>query len=179
MSSRSALALLLSPWLAGIALAEVTIDPESQFTWDGVHGPLVPSGEAPPNVSIEDGAVAFAMDSGHQPTHDIPKLNDGTYGNSFSWIGVGTRDIEVGDGNIVNTTFAGIDFAGTAEVNITSFAFGRSNRGDEFADRTQGTYYVQTTTTPDPGVDTPDEDWSTIGSLNIDSNAFPNTYRHL
>jgi len=171
--------LAVSACIAGIAEAEVTVVAGSMFTWDGNHGPLVPDGTVSPNSSLEPGAVSFAMDSGHQPAHDIPKLNDGSYGNSFSWIGLVTRDIDVGGGTIVNTTLAGIDFAGTNPINITSFSFGRSNRGDEFADRTTGTYYVQTTATPDPDISTPDGEWSTIGEINISSNSFPDTYRHL
>lgn len=161
----------------GSAGAAVTVGGGSQFTFDGVDGPLVPDGTVPANLANAPGALSFAMDSGHQPTHDIPKLNDGVYGNSFSWIGVTTRAIDVG-GSVVDTTFAGIDFPGNNLHRISSFAFGRSNRGDEFADRTMGTYYVQLTVTPNPGVDTPDGDWTTIGSIDIDSNAFPNTYRH-
>ena len=173
------LCLAVFPWLASVVEAEVTVAVGSQFTWDGVDGPLVSSGIVPPNAATAgNGAVAFAIDVGHSPPHSIPGLNNGRYGNADSWIGVQTRDIDVG-ATVVNTTFAGIDFAGTAAINITSFAFGRSNKGDEFADRTQGDYYIQLTTTPDPDVNTPDDEWSTIGSINIPFNSFPNTYRHL
>jgi hypothetical protein len=177
---RRKLTLTLSVFssLAVIAGAEVEVLPDSSFSWDEIHGPIEPSGIVPDNLSTEDGATAFAIDTGHNPPHTIPGLNNGEYGNSNSWIGVESREIDVGD-DIVESTFAGVDFAGTDLHNITSFAFGRSNLGDEFADRTQGTYYVQTTETPDPDVDTPDEEWSTLGGLEIFSNDFPNTYRHL
>ncbi|MDA0814033.1 MAG: hypothetical protein O3C21_16785 [Verrucomicrobia bacterium] len=164
--------------LAVISSAEVEVLPDSSFTWDEIHGPIEESGIVPDNLSTEEGATAFAIDVGHNPPHSIPGLNNGMYGNSNSWIGVESREIDIGD-DIVESTFAGIDFAGTGLYHITSFAFGRSNLGDEFADRTQGTYYVQVTETPDPDVDTPDEDWKTLGSLEISSSSFPDTYRHL
>jgi len=168
-------------WNSGVANAEVTVQPGSMFTWDGIDGPLEESGVVPDNLSTEQGATAFAIDTGHNPPHTIPGLNNGEYGNSNSWIGVATAEIDVdGDGEgDVETTFAGIDFAGTDLHSVTSFAFGRSNLGNEFADRTQGTYYVQTTVTPDPDIDTPNADWSTVGSVEISSNSFPDTYRHL
>ena len=164
---------------AGAANAAVTVLEGSSFTWDGNDGPLVESGDVPANLGLS--ATPFAIDVGHNPPHAIPGLNDGIYGNSNSWIGVTTRPIDLNnDGTTdVDTTFAGLNFLGEAPHLITAFAFGRSNLGDEFADRTQGTYHVQVTTTPNPNVDTADADWSTIGSVEISTNDFGDTYRHL
>lgn len=174
------LCLIFAPVLALSSVEAVTtVGAGSQFTFDGVDGPLVPGGVVPDNLAhVANGSVPFAMDTGHPPTHSIPGLNNGIYGNSESWIGLGTRNIDVGGGTIVDTTFAGIDFAGTSPHSIASFAFGRSNLGDEFADRTAGTYYVQLTVTPDPNISTPDGDWTTIGSIDISTSAFGDTYRH-
>ena len=166
-------------WSGFSANAATTVGPGSQFTFDGVDGPLVPGGVVPDNLAhVSNGATAFAIDVGHSPPHAISGLNNGVYGNPDSWIGIATRDIDVGGGNIVNTTFAGVDFAGTGPHRIASFAFGRSNLGDEFDDRTTGTYFVQLTLTADPDINTADGDWTTIGSIDISSNAFGDTYRH-
>ena len=161
------------------ANAATTVLPGSQFTFDGVDGPLVPSAIVPDNLALAtNGSVPFAIDAGHGPTHSIAGLNNGLYGNNASWIGHTGRDIDIGGGEIVHTAIAGIDFAGSDAHRIQSFAFGRSNKGDEFADRTTGDYHIQLTTTPDPDLNTSDGDWNTIGTINIDSNDFPNTYRH-
>ena len=173
------LSLAVFPWIASVAEAEVTVAAGSEFTWDGVHGPLVPSAIVPDNLALaSNGSLPIAIDAGHGPTHSVAGLNNGLYGNVNSWIGHTGWDIDIGGGEIVHTAFAGIDFAGTAAISITSFAFGRSNKGDEFADRTTGDYHIQLTTTPDPDLNTSDGDWNTIGTINIDSNDFPNTYRH-
>ncbi|MDA0812607.1 MAG: PEP-CTERM sorting domain-containing protein [Verrucomicrobia bacterium] len=163
---------------AGVASAAVTVAPGSSFTFDGVNGPLVESGAVPPNLGLS--ATPFAIDVGHNPPHSIPGLNDGVYGNANSWIGVTTRAIDLDNNGStdVTSTFAALDLVGASPHLITSFAFGRSNRGDEFADRTSGDYFVQLTTLADPNVSTPDSDWATIGGINISSSDFGDTYRH-
>ena len=177
-------ALLLTVFLsAGSVDAALTIGAGSQFTWDGISGPPlakppVPgTNVVPDNIALASrGGTSFAIDSGHMPTHNIPNLNNGRYGNSDSWIGVTERDINVGGGTIVTSTFAGIDFAGSGLQTITSFAFGRSNIEAEFADRHLGTYYVQLAGIANPGVNTPDDDWRTIGSISILGD--PDEHRH-
>ncbi|MCH8922358.1 MAG: PEP-CTERM sorting domain-containing protein [Planctomycetes bacterium] len=175
------LAFSFLSWTAVDATATVTVLPGSSFTFDGIDGPLVPDGVVPPNLSTEPGATGFAIDTHPAAAHEIFHLNNGVYGNANSWLGVATRPINVDFDGVatVDVPFAGIDFAGADLHSISSFAFGRSNLGDEFADRTAGTYYVQTTTTPDPDVNTPDGDWTTIGGINISSSNFGDTYRHL
>ncbi len=99
------------------------------------------------------GAVAFAKDllPGYAPTHTIPNLNNGTYGNSSSWIG-----------NSLNS-FCGINL-GATPVTVGGLAFGRDNTGG-FTDRTLGTYTVQYTTVPNPSAATPEGSWTTLASL--------------
>ena len=143
-------------------------------------GPLAAT--APANLANAPGASAFAIDSlPGFPIHVTPHLNDGSYGNSFSWIGGSGRPIDV-DGDAVadvSTGFGGIDLAGSGLFQLTQIAWGRSNLGNEFADRTQGMYYVQVTTVSNPNEATPDSDWTTIGGVTITTSSFGDTYRHL
>lgn len=105
------------------------------------------------------GAVAFAKDilgnGSFAPTHTIPNLNNGTYGNGSSWIGNS------------NASFCGISL-GANPVTLRSIAFGRDNTAG-FADRTLGLYTLQYTTAANPSAATPDASWTTIGTLNYQS----------
>tara|TARA_B110000116_G_C16785947_1_gene560885 strand:+ start:1762 stop:2199 length:438 start_codon:yes stop_codon:yes gene_type:complete len=78
---------------------------------------------APDNLALT--GTAFALDlinnGAFRPSHDIPNLNDGIYGNGNSWIG-----------NSLNS-FCGINL-GTTEMTISSIAFGRDNTGT-YSDR--------------------------------------------
>jgi len=172
------IALLIALAVTARVDAVVTVGPGSNFTWDGFNGPVVPSGVVPNNLALTaNGSTAFARDV-LTPPHTIAGLNNGVYGNSNSWIGATSQNIDVyNDASLIlNTGFAGI--ALPAMTNIGSFAFGRSNLGNEFADRTIGNYYVQTTTLASPNATTPDSAWNTIGSINISTANFGDTYRH-
>ena len=117
---------------------------------------------APANLALAStGALAFARDllPGYPAIHNIPHLNDGLYGNSYSWI------------NNSANSFCGISL-GATPVTISSLAFGRSNvtSGDPCAggvctDRTDGTYTIQYTTAANPTAVTPDASWTTIATL--------------
>ncbi len=118
-----------------------------------------PFGGSPPmNLARQPGSVPFVIDSlAGYPIHDYLHLNDGQYGNSFSWIG-----------NSGSPGYAGIRFSATNTV--SSIAFGRDNTGG-YADRTFGTYTLQYTRVPVPGAGTtftgnPDTGWATIGTMN-------------
>ena len=77
-------------------------------------------------TAFADGVIgngAFA------PTHTIPNVNNGTYGNASSWIG---------------GSYIGLSW-GNAGKTIQSIAFGRDNTGT-FSDRSDGVYALQYTT---------------------------------
>ena len=117
------------------------------------------------------GGVAFAWDElGYSGTHTIAHLNDETYGNANSWIGLNPSPT-LGKG------FAGVAF--DAPYEIDRVAFGRDNL-DEYGDRYSGEYLLQYTTVDDPDESTPDEDWTDITAiwLPADSLGNPNV-RHL
>ncbi|HEX2750428.1 MAG TPA: lamin tail domain-containing protein, partial [Verrucomicrobiales bacterium] len=105
------------------------------------------------------GAVAFAKDllgnGAYAPTHTIPNLNNGTYGNASSWIG-----------DTANS-FCGISL-GATPVTLRSIAFGRDNTAG-FTDRSLGLFTLQYTTVANPSAATPDASWTNIGTLNYQS----------
>lgn len=108
------------------------------------------------NVAREPNAVAFAKDlflNGTHPNHTTNNLNNGTYGNSSSWIGNS------------EFSFAGVSLPGATRV--SRVAFGRDNTG-VVTDREQGTYALQYTTVPSPNETTPDADWAPLGLVHYD-----------
>lgn len=118
--------------------------------------------DAASNLALASrGAVAFAKDllPGYAPTHTIANLNNGTYGNPSSWIG-----------NSQNS-FCGIRL-GASPVAVGGIAFGRDNT-NTYTDRTLGTYTVQYTTDPNPSASTPEDRWTTIGTLNYTGPGIP------
>ena len=100
--------------------------------------------DAATNMARELGATAFARDlvgnGAYAPTHTIPGLNDGTYGNGNSWIGDTAG------------SYAGISFGSLRQIGRV--AWGRDNTGTYF-DRAEGTYIVQYTTVLNPNASTP------------------------
>ena len=125
------------------------------------------------NYSRQAGAVAFAKDllgnGAYAPTHTIPNLNNGTYGNPSSWIG-----------NSLNS-FCGVSFGATA-VSLGRVAWGRDNTAS-FSDRTGGLYTLEYTSVPSPSASTPQTGnaatgWATIGTASYPSNGLPYSQRH-
>lgn len=117
------------------------------------EGPAAAAAGDPVPVNLATGAVPFASsDLGPEIGADIhlsTNLNDGAYGNSFSWIG--------GDTNPYDVAFAGIDLGAAPIMNVQSLAFGRSNvltgdpcGGGVCVDRHQGVYTLQYTQVPQP-----------------------------
>ncbi|MDP3849652.1 MAG: HYR domain-containing protein [Luteolibacter sp.] len=104
--------------------------------------------------NLAAGKTAFANDV-IGPPHSIAAVNDGNYGNSSSWIAAS------GNG------FVGISL-GSIPTSIHKIAFGRDNLGLA-PDRALGTYTLQFTTVADPDAATPDESWTTIGTLHYQS----------
>ncbi|MBP6508323.1 MAG: PEP-CTERM sorting domain-containing protein [Opitutaceae bacterium] len=114
------------------------------------------------------GGTAFAsglINGDGYGVHTIAGLNNGSYGNSSSWIGSGPSD-------------AGVLISSSSI--ISSFAFGRDNTGT-YADRNAGTYNFYYTT--DSGLNSGNAlsaNWTSLGSLNYTSSppASP-SLRHL
>lgn len=128
------------------ALANLMLSPTMTFSQEG--GTLNPS-----NLAI--GGTAIAKDvlgnGAYAPTHTIPNVNNGTYGNGSSWIGDSAD------------SWVGVRF-GTSRT-IQSFAFGRDNTG-QFGDRTLGTYTVQWTNDPLVQTNPAGATWNTVGTVN-------------
>lgn len=108
-------------------------------------------GQAVPN-NLARAGVAFAKDvlPGYAE-HSIAHLNDGQYGNSFSWIANSAE------------SFAGISL-GATPVTISRLAFGRDNTG-AFLDRCADLYTIQYTTEPNPTAAT--TAWTTLGRVEL------------
>jgi hypothetical protein len=152
----------------------LTPAPGYGIAWDGNDGHYFDAGAgaAPPsNRALTSlGTTPFtSSDLGTVlgiPFHVAANLNDGRYGNSFSWIsanGVG--------GATDPDPFAGLSFG--AAISITNIAWSRDN-GDnvEFVgtDRALGTYTLQVTSVAAPDATTADTGdaatgWSTIASV--------------
>ncbi len=152
----------------------VVITPGAPYTltWDGNDGAFFdqnppPGGaQAPSNLATTAGTAFGSTEFGGGGAHLIANVNDGTYGNSNSWI----ADFAGGDPN----PNIGVDLGGL--YNLTSFAFGRDNGNgavdDSFAgtdacggqcdDRSLGLYTIQITTDADPSTT---NDWTTIGTI--------------
>jgi hypothetical protein len=159
--------LLAEPCLAGLSLSGggLTLVQE---------GPAADSAGDPVPTNLALGRTPFATSElGPQlglPYHFITNLNDGFYGNAYSWIGA--------DDNPFPETFAGIDLGANPVSNIQSIAFGRSNVlsgdvcGGICTDRHLGFYTLQYTQVANPssnlGLETtgnPANGWSDIGTL--------------
>lgn len=105
--------------------------------------------------NLATSGTAFAKDEIGVGPHSIPNLNNGSFGNSSSWI-AGTRD-----------SFVGINL-GASPVAVSRVAFGRDSLG-MYSDRNLGTYTLQYTTAANPGANTADSNWTTIGTLDYQS----------
>ncbi len=122
-------------------------------------------GGVPDNLALQNGATAFAKDClpGY-PIHQIPHLNDGRYGNSYSWIANSSY------------SFAGIDLNGS--FTIDRLAWGRAN-DSSYTDRCLGTYILQYTTINNPDETTYNDDWTTFHTVTYTSSTPTPYLRHL
>ena len=143
-------------------LAMLALPASAQLDLDGGGLTLVQEGPAAANAgdpvpnNLATGATPFASsDLGEEyvlPYHLFENLNDGAYGNGYSWIG---GDPEF---NPYDDAFAGIDLGNTPVDNVQSIAFGRSNVlvgdvcnfGTVCTDRHLGLYTLQYTQVPGP-----------------------------
>jgi hypothetical protein len=127
-------AAVLVPCIQGVR-ADLTLSANLSFVEQGGTidaGNLGTAGTAFARDLIGNGAFA--------PTHTIPNVNNGSFGNGSSWIG-DTPD-----------SYVGIGF-GSLQT-IASFAFGRDNTG-AFGDRDAGTTPSNSPPTPIPPPTTP------------------------
>jgi len=116
---------------------------------------LVEEGGTIQSGNLATAGTAFAQDEIGVAPHAIAKVNDGTFGNSSSWI-AGTT-----------WSFVGISLGSTA-VLVNQIAFGRDNTGT-YADRWLGAYELQYTTVANPSESTPEASWTTLGTLEYQS----------
>ncbi len=159
-------------------LVQVTAAPGMAVRWDERDGAFndPAEGAGPPrNVALaSEGTAAFSSsDLGDIlgiPFHRAVNLNDGFYGNAYSWISANGLG-----GSSDPGPFAGLRFAGL--VGITSLAWSRDNgnvAGDccngTLRDRALGTYRIQYTTLALPDASTLETGvaatgWQDVGSV--------------
>jgi hypothetical protein len=179
--SAGELAFLTLKALAGgiIALASpnlgatITINPSAGFsiTWDGNNGDF--EGLAVPDNWALEGTPGATSEYGvtidpDLPYHEIPDLNDGSYGNQNSWIGAEGSDPAPAAWVIL-----------AQEIEMTSFAFGRDNgksrTGTEpFTDRYAGSYLISITTSGG-------SNWTEVGTITLsaeNSDTYTGWLRH-
>ena len=149
-------------------------------------GSPVPS--TPPNLAAASaGGTAFAISELGQTwsegvllsTHTIAQLNDGLYGNAYSWITQenspsGYRLVDLGGAyGSATLSFAGVALPGARLHLLSDVVFGRS-AANEYQDRFEGNMYIQVTTnrsvsaitSTDPSADA---QWTTLGYLRTTS----------
>lgn len=138
---------------AGTGIDEIEIYPQAGLVLNGGGLALVREGGtfAPDNLARSASATPFAdgVIVGF-PAHSIAHLNDGQYGNDYSWV------------NDIPAPFAGVAIGASRSVN--QIAFGRDNTG-VFDDRTFGVFTLQYTNVANPSAATPAGSWNTIGTL--------------
>lgn len=128
-------------YTAGEYTVQFTISVIGGVVLEQEGGTFAPSNIAP-------AGVAFAKDVINHPAHSIAALNNGSYGNSSSWIGDSAG------------SHAGIALA--SPTLISRIAFSRDNTG-AFADRAAGFYALQITNDANPA--DPAATWTSIGAV--------------
>src|SRR6478736_458508 len=117
LSIRSGSVAALLIFFAPALRAYIKLSPGLTYAEEG--GTLIPSKD---HALAVNGGVASAKDvflSGQEPAHQISHLNDGRYGNDYSWIGNSAP------------SWAVISFGSTART-IASFAIGRANADPQY-----------------------------------------------
>ena len=118
--------------------------------------------------NLAPAGTAFAKDllggGAYAPTHTIPNVNNGTYGNGSSWIGDSAD------------SFVGVALPSLSVIN--QIAFGRDNAVG-FGDRATGIYLIQYTTAGTVDALTPDSSWTTLGGVYYDPADGAAALRHL
>ena len=116
---------------------------------------LTGEGGAFESGNVAPGGMAFALNEIGIAPHAIADVNDEVYGNASSWIGASAD------------SFVGINL-GPTPVPLYKVAFGRDNLSN-FTDRALGLYTLQFTTVANPNESTPEEYWTTIGTIDYQS----------
>lgn len=163
-------------------------NPGYAITWDGNDGQFFdanPGAAAPVNAALaSQGSTAFGSSELGEVLglafHRWTNVNDGLYGNSFSWIsanGIG--------GATDPDPWVGVRFPNL--VSVTNIAWSRDNGDDvEFkgVDRTLGTYTLQYTVISEPDAtltetEDPGTGWTTVGKIVYPANNPPLFTSHL
>ena len=160
-----------------VARADVAVN-SSAFSFSGNWPSYQPvaSGSSVPSVATDiaaasAGATPFAISEYGAGVHTIAHLNDGLYGNSYSWISRGTTDARNvalgGSYGTVYMSFAGIALSNATPYTLSDIVVGRSAAG-EYGDRINGNIYIQVTTSTDLSKITStdasnDSIWTTLG----------------
>jgi hypothetical protein len=120
------------------------------------------NGPVPANLALASGGGVAFTNSDFGSPHVAASLNNGTYGNSSSWIEGGTRPNPPGPGN----AFAGVVLPGF--YTLTGFAWGRDNTTGGFGDRVGSEYLIQISS--DSPIDTTGAGtWTTIARIWLDA----------
>lgn len=122
----------------------------AQFTLVETGGTF--RGDATNLAAASNGATAIGLNELDFGTHFIVNINNGTYGNSSSWIGA--ADLEM--------SWVGVIFS--APTGLGSFAFGRDNTG-VLTDRANDVFTVQYTTDSVTAGTAAAANWLTVASL--------------
>ena len=113
--------------------ALLSVSVHAQIVTTGGITPVASRGSLDGALDLSFSAMAFADgligNGAFAPTHTVPNVSNGTYGNASSWIG---------------GSYIGLSW-GNAGRTIQSIAFGRDNAG-ALTDRSDGTYTLQYTT---------------------------------
>ncbi len=153
---------------------EIHASPGFAISWDHNEGNFSdPSSPALVPFNVAMNGTAFGSGALVAP-HAVSGVNDGQYGNSFSWISAPT-----------DNPFIGINLGDC--IPITSIAWSRDNGnvpddccGGTATDRAIGTYTLQFTARPDADENTPEtgdalSGWQDLGTVQYKA-ADPNTF---
>ncbi len=128
--------ITISPRL-GLAMLGLAAAAPLQAQFQFVESGGTFRGDATNLAAVSQGADAIGQDQYGTP-HFIAGINDGTYGNSNSWLAASVVDpvFSLAEAQ----SWVGVSW--TVPVNIASFAFGRDNTS-AYNDRSGGPYSIQ------------------------------------
>lgn len=144
------------------AASAANVDLTGSLSWDGTYGAYKAPGNGTGDPTwtvptyaagnVARGPAVTAIGSGEQGGYyTIAHINDGNYGDWYSWIQTG----------YAAGGWIGVDFGQT--VTINSFAFSRSNTVTVTANRVMGLYTIQYTQDAGPVSDA--STWTTLGTV--------------